>query len=289
MGKEFKMRINYELKNARKLLNDPILLITIIFSLVVVSFFVLVPLWNIFLESINIGKRGNFVFSLNHYVSSFMSQGNFRSIINTVYLGVATSLISLVIGFFFAYASVYVKIRGKRIFDFIAILPIISPPFVVALSAILLFGRQGLITNRLLGLRNFEIYGFHGLLLVQVLSFFPIAYMMLVGLLQMIDPSVEEASRSLGASRWKVFTTVTLPLMAPGMANAFLLVFVQSIADYANPFVIGGKFETIAVKIYQEGVGNYELGVATALSMILLTMSITILLFKSILLIKNRM
>ncbi|MBP6125400.1 MAG: iron ABC transporter permease [Leptotrichiaceae bacterium] len=276
MGKEFKMRINYELKNARKLLNDPILLITIIFSLVVVSFFVLVPLWNIFLESINIGKRGNFVFSLNHYVSSFMSQGNFRSIINTVYLGVATSLISLVIGFFFAYASVYVKIRGKRIFDFIAILPIISPPFVVALSAILLFGRQGLITNRLLGLRNFEIYGFHGLLLVQVLSFFPIAYMMLVGLLQMIDPSVEEASRSLGASRWKVFTTVTLPLMAPGMANAFLLVFVQSIADYANPFVIGGKFETIAVKIYQEGVGNYELGVATALSMILLTMSITI-------------
>ncbi|MFZ2851368.1 MAG: iron ABC transporter permease, partial [Leptotrichiaceae bacterium] len=122
----------------------------------------------------------------------------------------------------------------------------------------------------------FEIYGFHGLVLVQVLSFFPIAYMMLVGLLQMIDPSVEEASRSLGASRFTVFRTVTLPLMVPGMANAFLLVFIQSIADYANPFVIGGKFTTIAVKIFQEGVGNYELGVATALAMILLSMSITI-------------
>ena len=99
--------------------------------------------------------------------------------------------------------------------------------------------------------------------------------MMLVGLLQMIDPSVEEASRSLGASRLKVFTTITFPLMLPGLANAFLLVFIQSIADYANPFVIGGKFTTIAVKIFQEGVGNYELGIATALSIILLSLSIT--------------
>ena len=139
----------------------------------------------------------------------------------------------------------------------------------------MLFGRQGIITSRMLGMKGFEIYGFHGLVLVQVLSFFPIAYMMLVGLLQMIDPSVEEASRSLGASRLKVFTTITFPLMLPGLANAFLLVFIQSIADYANPFVIGGKFTTIAVKIFQEGVGNYELGIATALSIILLSLSIT--------------
>ena len=276
MGNDLKMKINHEIKNASKLMNEPVLLVTIIFSLIVVSFFVLVPLWSIFVESINVGKKGVFQFSLANYKESFTSSGNLEAIINTVVLGTITSLISLVIGFFFAYVSVYIKIKGKRLFDFIAILPIISPPFVVALSAILLFGRQGLITNKLFGLHNFEIYGFHGLVLVQVLSFFPIAYMMLVGLLQMIDPSVEEASRSLGASRLKVFTTVTLPLMVPGMANAFLLVFIQSIADYANPFVIGGKFTTIAVKIFQEGVGNYELGVATALAMILLSMSITI-------------
>ena len=276
MGNDLKMKINHEIKNARKLMNDPVLLVTIIFSLIVVSFFVLVPLWSIFVESINVGKKGVFQFSLANYKESFTSSGNIEAIINTVVLGTITSLISLVIGFFFAYVSVYIKIKGKKLFDFIAILPIISPPFVVALSAILLFGRQGLITNKLFGLREFEIYGFHGLVLVQVLSFFPIAYMMLVGLLQMIDPSVEEASRSLGASRFTVFRTVTLPLMVPGMANAFLLVFIQSIADYANPFVIGGKFTTIAVKIFQEGVGNYELGVATALAMILLSMSITI-------------
>lgn len=273
MNNELKLKINYEIKNMRKLINDPVLLCTIIFSIIVVSFFVLVPIYSILEESFNMGK-GNYGFG--NYIESFTSTGNVETIINTVVLGVVTSLISLIVGFFFAYIAVYIKVKGKKIFDFIAILPIISPPFVVALSAILLFGRQGIITNKLLGLRNFEIYGFHGLVLVQVLSFFPIAYMMLVGLLQMIDPSVEEAARSLGASRFKTFMTVTLPLMVPGLANAFLLVFIQSIADYANPFVIGGKFNTIAVKIFQEGVGNYELGVATALSMILLSMSITI-------------
>ncbi len=272
MTNDLKLKLNHEWKNIRKLFNDPTLLLTIIFSLATVTFFVLVPLWNIFLESMRVGKGK---MGLGNYVESFTASGNLEVIWNTILLGTITSVISLIIGFFFAYVSVYIKVRGKKIFDFIAMLPIISPPFVIALSAIMLFGRQGLITNRLLGLRNFEIYGFHGLVLVQVLSFFPIAYMMLVGLLQMIDPSVEEAARSLGASRFKVFMTVTLPLMVPGLANAFLLVFIQSIADYANPFVIGGKFTTIAVKIFQEGVGNYELGVATALSIILLSLSIT--------------
>ena len=272
MNNDFKLKLNHELKNIRKLINDPVLLLTIIFSLAVVTFFVLVPLWNILLESLKIGKGK---IRLENYIESFTASGNFQVILNTILLGFVTSIISLIIGFFFAYVSVYIKIKGKKIFDFIAMLPIISPPFVIALSAIMLFGRQGIITSRMLGMKGFEIYGFHGLVLVQVLSFFPIAYMMLVGLLQMIDPSVEEASRSLGASRLKVFTTITFPLMLPGLANAFLLVFIQSIADYANPFVIGGKFTTIAVKIFQEGVGNYELGIATALSIILLSLSIT--------------
>lgn len=254
----------------RKMLNDPLLILTIIFSLVVVSFFILVPLYNIFLESIKVNKE----ISLINYIDSFKNHGNLKIIFNTLILGFVTSFISLIIGFIFAYITVYIKIKGKGVFDFIALLPIISPPFVVALSTILLFGRNGIITKGILGIEH-EIYGFHGLVLVQVLSFFPIAYMTLVGLLNNIDPSVEEASRSLGANRFKVFTTVTLPLMVPGMANAFLLVFIQSIADYANPFVIGGKFSTIAVKIFQEGIGNYQLGLASALSIILLGISIS--------------
>ena len=114
MGNDLKMKINHEIKNARKLMNDPILLVTIIFSLIVVSFFVLVPLWSIFVESINVRKKGVFQFSLANYKESFTASGNLEAIINLVVLGTITSLISLVIGFFFAYVSVYIKIQGKR-------------------------------------------------------------------------------------------------------------------------------------------------------------------------------
>ncbi|MEG0069964.1 ABC transporter permease [Cetobacterium sp.] len=264
--------ISYKKKLLKELYKDKFLFFSILFSILVVAFFVLLPLYNIFLESIT--SKGQY--SLQNYIDSFSRSGNITIIWNTLKLGFVSSTLSLVFGFLFAYATSYLDIKGKKVFDFIATLPIISPPFVVAMSAILLFGRVGLITRNLLGLRNFEIYGFHGLVLVQVLSFFPIAYLMLVGLFKNIDPSVEEAARDLGASRGKVFSTITFPLMLPGIANAFLLVFIQSIADFSNPVVIGGNFTTISVKIYQEGIGNFQLGVATALAMILLTISINI-------------
>lgn len=264
-----------ELKRLRQMASDPVLPLTIIFTILIIAFFTIIPIYNVFINSLTVDSK----ISFGNYIESFISHGNVTIIKNTLILGVTTSTISLIIGFIFAYISVYIKIKGKKIFDFIALLPIISPPFIVALSAILLFGRNGIITKKLLGI-DFEIYGFYGLVLVQVLSFFPIAYMMLVGLLEMIDPSVEEAARSLGANRFKVFTTVTFPIMIPGLANSFLLVFIQSLADYANPFVIGGKFTTIAVKIFQEGIGNYQLGLASALSMILLSISISMFAFQ---------
>ncbi len=265
-------KFQYKIKLLKEMSKDKFILTSVVFSIAVVSFFVLLPLYNILLESLT--YKGTM--SLKNYIDSFTRSGNLHIIINTLKLGLVTSFISLGFGFLFAYATSYLNIKGKKIFDFIATLPIISPPFVVALSAILLFGRVGIITRGIFGLTDFEIYGFHGLVLVQVLSFFPIAYLMLVGLFKNIDPSVEEAARDLGASRGKVFTTITLPLMVPGIANAFLLVFIQSIADFSNPVVIGGNFTTISVKIYQEGIGNFQLGLASALAMILLTISINI-------------
>lgn len=267
-----KEKIKYHLKLIKEMYKDKFIFISVIFALITVSFFVLLPIYNVFLESITYDNS----FGFENYINSFLRSGNLLIIFNTLKLGIVSSVFSLIIGFLFAYATSYLNIKGKKTFDFIATLPIISPPFVVALSAILLFGRVGLITRGVLGLKNFEIYGFHGLVLVQVLSFFPIAYLMLVGLFKNIDPSVEEAARDLGASRGKVFRTVTLPLMFPGIANAFLLVFIQSIADFSNPVVIGGNFTTISVKIYQEGIGNFQLGIASALAMILLTISINI-------------
>lgn len=267
-----KLKLRSSFQSLFNLKNDPTLLLVILFTLALVTFFILIPLYNILVESLTSDEG----LGVKNYLDVFRRHGNLTILGNTIILGLVTASLAMVIGFLFAFVTTYMKIRFKRIFDFIAILPIISPPFVVALSAILLFGRVGLITRGLLGLKNVEIYGFHGLVLVQVLSFFPIAYMMLVALLQRIDPSVEEASRDLGASRMKVFTSVTLPLMVPGLANAFLLVFIQSIADFANPVVIGGNFTTVAVKIYQEGIGNYRFGTATALAMVLLSISISI-------------
>jgi len=253
-----RLKLKSEFKTLLNLKNDPALLSVILFTLVLVTFFILIPLYNIILESLSDGES----FSLKNFRDVFIMHGNMQILINTIVLGVVTSTISVFIGFIFAYVITYMKVRFKRFFNFIAILPMISPPFVVALSAILLFGRVGLITRGLFGIKDAEIYGFHGLVLVQTLSFFPIAFMMLVALLQRIDPSVEEASRDLGASRFKVFTSVTVPLMVPGLANAFLLVFIQSIADFANPVVIGGNFGTVSVKIYQEGIGNYQFGIS---------------------------
>lgn len=272
----FKLRVAAEIKNMLKVFRDPILVITIFAVLAVVTLFIVMPLGNILKESFM--KDG--VFTLHHYQQIFRLSYNMEIILNTLKLGFTTSVLSTIIGFVFAYASAYVKIANKRILNAIAILPIISPPFVIGLSAILLFGRTGLITRGILGIQNAEIYGFGGLVLVQTLTFFPVAYLVMVGLLHQIDPSVEEASRDLGAGRWQVFKTVTLPLMVPGIANAALLVFIQSVADFGNPMVIGGNYTTMAVQIYMQGIGSLDMSGATALAILLLLISVCAFLFQ---------
>ena len=117
-----------------------------------------------------------------------------------------------------------------------------------------------------------------GIAIVQILTFFPVCYMMLKGLLKNIDPSMEEAARNMGASRWKVFTTVTLPLMLPGLGNAFLVTFIESVADFANPMMIGGSYDTLATTIYLRITGgSYDTTGAAAMAVVLL--AITLVLF----------
>lgn len=266
-----KIRWITEVETLKNIIKDPILLASILTMLTIVTMFIVFPLANILRESFIYENQ----VSLHHYSEIFRLDYNKEIIFNTLKLGVVVSILSTVIGFLFAYAAAYVKMGNKKLLRGIAILPIISPPFLIGLSAILLFGRVGLITKGLLGMKNAEIYGFHGLVLVQVLTFFPVAYLLLVGLLKQIDPSVEEAARDLGASRWEVFRTITLPLMVPGIANASLLVFIQSVADFGNPMVIGGNYTTMAVQIYMQGIGSLDMSGATALAIMLLAISVT--------------
>lgn len=261
---------NRELNDMKKIWRDPMLLVTIIFLIVTLSIFIIYPLFAV-LKGSFIEKGG---FSLSAYVKVLNDIDFKESFNNTIILGVVVSALSTLIGFIFAYADAYIRSHFRKMFKIVSILPIISPPFVLALSAIMLFGQFGLITRQLLGIPDANIYGLKGLVMVQTMTFFPVSYLLLIGLLKRIDPALEEASRNMGASRWKTFKTVTLPLMLPGLANSFLLTFIEVVADFSNPMVIGGNFSTLATKIYMQAIGNYDMSGGAAIATMLLTLSI---------------
>ncbi len=200
---------------------------------------------------------------------------------NTLWLGFLTGIAATLIGLLFAYVDVYVRVRSrlmKRLFSVVSMLPVVSPPFVLSLSMILLFGKGGLITRQILGIYDSNVYGLGGIAIVQTMTFFPVCYLMLKGLLRNIDPSMEEAARDMGASRFHVFRTVTLPLMLPGIGNAFLVTFIESVADFANPMLIGGSYDTLATTIYLRITGGtYDTQGAAAMAVVLL--SLTVILF----------
>jgi len=268
-----KMRMRQRKSDMKKILTDPILTIAILFIIAALMLFILYPLFkvlkNSFLNSDN-------MLSMEAYKKAMTSNAFKTAFMNTLKLGIFVGTVSTVIAFIFAYTDAYCKSHFKRIFKVVALLPIASPPFVLSLSAVNLFGQYGLITRQLLGITNFNIYGFKGVALAQILGFFPVAYLMLVGLLRKIDPSIEEASRNMGASQGQTFWKVTLPLMVPGIANAFLITFIEVAADFGNPNVIGGNFGTLATTIYMQVMGNYNMKSGAAISVILLGMSMSL-------------
>lgn len=260
----------------KKLFGDPVMLSTIVLLLIFLALFILYPLAMLLIDSVIAEGRPTL-----EVFRRVLDMGRFRTAFtNTLELGFIVGLGSTLIGLLFAYVDVYVRIRSKvvrRMFGVVSMLPVVSPPFVLSLSMILLFGRGGIITRSLLHIYDSNIYGLHGIAIVQILTFFPVCYMMLKGLLKNIDPSLEEASRDMGAGRWKVFTTVTLPLMLPGLGNAFLVTFIESVADFANPMMIGGSYDTLATTIYLQVTGAYDKAGASAMAVVLL--SLTLLLF----------
>ena len=260
----------------KKLMGDPIMVTTIVVLIAFLTLFILYPLAILLVDSFVTDSGPSFeVFTRIFQMGSFTT-----AITNTLAVGFLVSIVSALVGLLFAYVEVYVKLKTKfmsGLFQVVSMLPVVSPPFVLSLSIIMLFGKSGLITRYLLGMYDNSVYGFWGIFVVQTLTFFPVCYMMLKGLLKNIDPSLEEAARDMGASRWKVFTSVTLPLMLPGLGNAFLVTFIESIADFANPMIIGGSYDTLATTIYLQITGAYDKQGAAAMAVVLLC--ITLLMF----------
>ena len=168
---------------------------------------------------------------------------------NTLFLATLVGVGTTVLGLAFALIATRTDFRFKRALRVLTVLPIITPPFVIGLALILLFGRSGALSALLSEWfdmpRTRWIYGLPGILIAQLLAFTPIAFLVLIGVVQGISPSLEEAAQTLRAKSWTTFRTVTLPLMRPGLANAFLLGFVESMADFGNPLVLGGNFEVL--------------------------------------------
>lgn len=260
----------------RKLMADPIMMTTIILLITFLTLFILYPLAILLVDSF-VGDGSGFSFSAFERI--FQMPTFTKSITNTLKVGFLVGILSTLVGLLFAYVEVYVRMNKAvgGLFKVVSTLPVVSPPFVLSLSMILLFGRSGLITRHLLGIYDNSVYGYWGIVIVQTLTFFPVCYMMLKGLLKNIDPSLEEAARDMGASRWKVFTSVTLPLILPGLGNAFLVTFIESIADFANPMLIGGSYDTLATTIYLQITGSYDKVGAAAMAVVLLC--ITLLMF----------
>lgn len=196
---------------------------------------------------------------------------------NTMQLGVIVSLLGTFLGFIMAFAQVRLQFRGKRILHLISLMPIVSPPFAIATAAITLFGRNGMITNDIFGW-DIDIYGLKGLVLVLSVSFFPVAYMNLKGMLESLDPSLDEAAADLGAGKLRIFATVTLPMLVPGVAGSILLLFVESIADLANPLVLGGDYTVLASRAYIAVTGEYDIVGGAAYSLVLLLPALSVFL-----------
>ena len=196
----------------KKLFSDPVMIGMIAVLLIFLVLFIVYPLFVLLIDSVF--SEGSFSLDVFRRV---LSMERFRvAFVNTVELGLITGVLSSAIGLLFAYVDVYVKLKYKwieKLFNIVSLLPVVSPPFVLSLSTIMLFGRSGIISRYVFHIYDSNVYGLKGIVVVQTLTFFPVCYLMLKGLLKNIDPSIEEAARDIGASRLKVFLTITLPLL----------------------------------------------------------------------------
>ncbi len=258
--------IEQRLNEFRRIAQDGILAVGLLASSIFLLVFVIYPLFKVLAAGLNIRALPLF----RHLLSLGETQ---RVILNTLGVSLGVAILGTALGFLLAYVQVKLNVPLKRLFHLAAIVPIISPPFAVAMSIITLFGRSGLITKRLLGLR-YDIYGADGLIFALTISFIPLAYLSLLGLIRGLDPALDEAATNLGAGGWHAFRTVTLPLLIPGFASSFLLLFVAAMADLGNPLLLGGNLTVLSSRIYLAIIGEYNLEAGAVLSVMLLIPSL---------------
>ncbi|MEZ7974142.1 MAG: iron ABC transporter permease [SAR324 cluster bacterium] len=261
---------------------------TIGLSITMVTAFVFYPVGKILINAVK-NDEGDYAFSLflekisSHNIWSLAClNSDFSCGVawNSLWMAVLVGLATTVLGLTFALLVTRTGMQAKGLVRTVSLLPIITPPFVIGLALILLFGRAGAVNSFLEWAFDIEptrwIYGLTGILVAQILAFTPIAFLVLIGVVEGVSPSMEEAAQTLNASPWQTFWTVSFPLMRPGLANAFLLGFIESLADFGNPLVLGGQYEVLSTQIFFAIAGAQgDLGMAAVLAIVLLLFTLS--------------
>jgi iron(III) transport system permease protein len=263
----------------RHLLRDPALLASVLTLWVLLALFILFPLAGLLLRTFTEGGA----FTLANLLTILRDPNHRQSFWNSLLLAALVGLAGTALGFVFAFTAVRANLRKAWgvVLDAACLLPLISPPFTTAIAMMISFGPRGLITYQLLGMKGASVYGLASTLFSETLTFFPIAYLTLKPILAGIDPNVEDMAFSLGSSRWRVFRTVTLPLTVPGLANAFLLLFAASLADFATPLILAGnQFPVLPTQAYLQITGLFDLKGGAVLSFVLLVPAMAVYLLQ---------
>ena len=289
MNKNIIRRIN----EFKLIAQDNMLMVGLLIVSIFVILFILLPLFRVIIQGFFIADIGTNPeeagqFSLEYfgrYLDPVHRTHAWNVVRNTMLMGLQTATLGTLLGFIFAYTAIRCNIPFPRLFHVIALLPTISPPFAIAVAAILLFGRNGLVTRQWLGIEfgvgvN-DIYGLDGLVFVQVITFFSVPYLIIRAMLERFDPAMEEAALSMGASKFHIFRTITLPLLIPGLAGSFLLLFVESLADLGNPLLISGNTTVLSAEIFLAINGEYNQQKGAALSLVLLIPTLTLFLLQN--------
>lgn len=278
--------LTWGLSASGRVRQDPFVAGTLGFIIVLVGLFVLLPVIQMLLAGLRNDEGSALAALADRLVDPkiwrlkcLSGNGSCGAAWNSLVLALTVGVLSTLLGLAFALVITRTRMPFKRLFKSLSLLPIITPPFVIGLAVILLLGLSGVVTQWLSSAFGVTptrwIYGFEGVLLAQLLAFTPISFMVLIGVVEGVSASMEEASQTLRANDWITFKTVTWPLMRPGLANAFLLGFIESMADFGNPLVLGGNFNVLSTEIFFAIVGSQnDQARASVLALILLTFTI---------------
>ena len=261
----------------RRVLRDPALLGAIVILWLLLALFVLYPLGVLLIRAFS-DESG---FTLEPLLSGIAEPGNRAAFVNSLILATSVGALGTLLGFLFALTATRAGLgrRWLTALDAAALLPLVSPPFTTSIAIIFSFGPKGFISHHLLGFDNVSAYGFWSTALAETLTYFPIGYLTLRPILAALDPNLEEMAFSLGGSRWRIFRTVTVPLCVPGFANAFLLLFAASLADFATPLILAGNsFPVLPTQAFLQITGMFDFKGGAVLSLMLLVPAVVVFL-----------